>query len=192
MLSPCEHQEERNTEMKKLWILLSAILTVVTLAGCGGGGGGGGVNDDSVVSLSGTIDGTGSLTPSDSENIDHSHYDKVLIRPTHDGYVYVSMESTEMDPYIVVYQGTVGDPDYQIISDDDSGEINNAYCEFYASADETYMIMLTSSKPDNFGNYRYTIGIDSGSYSLSRGPKKSKDINDKPVIEPAKKASRIE
>ncbi|MEN6305776.1 MAG: hypothetical protein ABFD96_23830 [Armatimonadia bacterium] len=137
-----------------IWLLLLAV-PVLFVMGCGGDG-----HDRIDISRSGT------LTTSDILLADDSRADLVRVRATRDGFIHVTMTSSDVDPYLQVFEGAAYDfEDLQdlfddgklIDSDDDSGSGVNAELVFRAEDNQVYTIVLTTSEGNDLGSYRYTI-----------------------------------
>lgn len=130
--------------MKYAYAILACFFA---LAGCGGGGG-------SRAPLN--ITGYAELTHSDGVNRDGSLYDSRSFTATRDGWIQVSMSSTVLDPFIVVYRGT--NEDYEVGHDDDSGSRSDAVFFFHAERGKTYTAKFTTyGSGARTGTYSFTI-----------------------------------
>lgn len=164
--------------MKRSSMVLLCILTVgfvFLLSGCNSIGTG---TVNTVLSS-----GSGSLGPGDSIAQDGSYLNDVTFTPPRSGYVTIIMNSTSIDPYLLVYLGS--NDTNQLGSDDDNGPGTNAVFTFYVQSGVTYMARFTTSGPGaKPGNYTYSIAFSDRSIS-------SADKNDSPVKIPFDDSTKL-
>lgn len=153
-------------------------LLLLVLSGCGGGGGGNPLN----------IRNSGDLTFSDGRNNDGSLYDNYTFRATRDGWIQVTMSSTELDSYIVVYEGQ--DEGKQVGYDDDSGSDGDAIFVFWAYGGETFTAKFTTYGSGAItGHYKYSIKEITGDRLDTRATEPA-DTGKAPVAADAKRAKK--
>ena len=129
--------------MNYRWMILVCLLII---AGCGGGGGRDPLN----------VSGYADLTMSDGVNQDDSLYDSQSFSTTRDGWVQVTMSSSTLDSYLIVYRGVT--EDVEVGYDDDSGTKGNAVYFFHAGRGETYTAKFTTNgEGTHTGDYTFSI-----------------------------------
>ncbi|MCX6345058.1 MAG: hypothetical protein NT018_08285 [Armatimonadetes bacterium] len=157
--------------------LYFAIVFLVALAGCGGGGG----HRDPL-----NITGSAELTLADNENVDDSLYESQSFEATRNGWVQVTMSSTDLDPYILVYSGT--DENNEVGHDDDSGTSQNSVFFFSAEKDHTYTVKFTTyGSGAKTGHYTFTIKEVTGPDTKNQAIMLN---SAKPIQDPAMKRSK--
>lgn len=104
---------------------------------------------------------TGSLSSGDDQLDDGSHFDAWLFELSGPAEVEIGMRSTEIDPYISLYQGHPGSYGTHIGSDDDSGGMPNALLSASLSAG-SYTIMANSFEGGETGAYELSFDVASG------------------------------
>ncbi len=157
--------------------LYLTMVFLIALAGCGGGGG----HRDPL-----SITGSSELAIGDNENVDDSLYESRSFEATRNGWVQVTMASTELDPYILVYQGT--DENSELGHDDDSGTSQSSVFFFSAEKDHTYTVKFTTYGTGvDTGNYTYTIKEVTGPATTNQALMLN---STKPIQDPAMKRSK--
>ena len=103
--------------------------------------------------------GDGSITSSDTPLADGSYGDTIHFTTERAGVVIVSMSSSDVDSYVVVWSGSADDyTSYTLIGeDDDSGIGLDSLFGFLASANSTYTVRFCTSGASDFGPYKYLI-----------------------------------
>lgn len=125
-------------------VLLAALTVALLCGGCGG-------------DTKWPIEGAGRLQYGDVELVDGSYGDDIVFRAPHSGWMAVEMNSSMLDPYVVVYRGRYPNTT-EIASDDDSGFGNSALCTFYASQGTIYTARFTTyGSGPQVGEYYYVI-----------------------------------
>ena len=140
---------------RSILALVAVGVLILLVSGCGGGSGNG--LDTS---------GTGRLAPSDPEVVSGAHYDSLWLRPDHDCSVRIRMNSSQVDPYIVLWDAN----GYVLATDDDSGVGRNAELNVYLSGGVDYEVGLSTYAADSFGNYSFAIDEVSTTSSASVEP----------------------
>ncbi|MEI6501107.1 MAG: hypothetical protein WCP21_08775 [Armatimonadota bacterium] len=130
--------------MSRLILALAATTIVITLvSGCGGGGDNGWLPGN----------GSGTLSSSDQQVQSGAYYDSVWVRPDQDVTIRIRMNSTQVDPYIVLWDadGTV------LATDDDSGSGRNAELVVNLYAGNDYEVGFSTYAAGSFGRYSYSF-----------------------------------
>lgn len=136
--------------MKKLGLLALAALGLSVVVGCGGGGS----------SCGGYSSRNGSLNASDDIYAfsDRNRYADIWdVTACGDGTLTLTLNSTDMDPYVMIAQRTAPGTYLILARNDDSGGGLNSRLTYSASRGTTYSIICTSFS----GGYgSYNLGID--------------------------------
>ncbi|MCK5650347.1 MAG: caspase family protein [Gemmatimonadetes bacterium] len=103
----------------------------------------------------------GLLSSEDDQLDDGSHFDAWLFELSGPAEVEIGMRSTEIDPYISLYQGHPGGYGTHVGSDDDSGGMPNALLRASLSAGP-YTIMANSFEGGETGAYELSFVIAGG------------------------------
>jgi len=104
---------------------------------------------------------SGSLSSGDDQLDDGSHFDAWLFELSGPAEVEIGMRSTEIDPYISLYQGHPGEYGTLVGSDDDSGGMPDALLMASLSAGR-YTIMANSFEGGETGAYELSFAIAGG------------------------------
>ena len=132
--------------------LYFAMVFLIALAGCGGGHPAEPKVDPNLLYITGSAE----LTLADNANVDDSLYESQSFEATRSGWVQVTMSSTDLDPYILVYSGT--DENNEVGNDDDSGTNQNSVFFFSAEKDHTYTAKFTTyGSGAKTGRFTFTI-----------------------------------
>jgi len=138
-----------------------ALLLFLVLAGCGGSG-------------SGTIaEGYGDITSLDTVLGNGAYADKMIgLRAYKDGWVCVDMISSEVDSYLIAWEGSADDFDDVtfIGEDDDSGDYDpDARLVFPVYDGEYFSVKFTTYGSNDFGSYYYRVHyVDADYYTSTR------------------------
>ena len=138
-----------------------ALLLCFGLAGCGGSG-------------SRTIaEGYGDITSLDTELANGAHADKLLgLRAYKDGWVCVDMISNEVDSYIIAWEGSASDFEYDTFieeNDDADDYTHDARVVFPVYDGQYFSVKFTTYGPNDFGSYYYRVHyVDSDYYTSTR------------------------
>jgi hypothetical protein len=162
--------KKRSKEMKKSSIFLACILMIVSVflfSGC----------NSTTLGNATVLSGSGRLQAGDHTATDGSYIDDYTFTPQRDGYVTILMNSSSIDAYLLVYQGT---NDTTLLgSNDDSGPGTDAVLTIYVQNGVTYMARFTSSGAGaKTGDYTYSIR-----YSDRSVPADTTNDTSKPVID---------
>lgn len=147
--------------MQLLHIKLIGALSVTSalmLAGCGGGSSPK-PDNNGPFTVDGTIDSSDFFDKTDNRN-----YDIYQTDVTRDGTAEVDLDSNDFDAQIFVYRrNSNGDYGGVIAQNDDiNGSTSNARVTFDVKRGEIYRVIATSSRTQEFGNYRIFFSRELG------------------------------
>ncbi len=132
------------------------VTSALMLAGCGGGSSHNS-NSGGPFTVDGTIDSSDFFDQTDNRN-----YDIFVTEVASSGTAEVDMTSNDLDSELFIYRRD-SSGDYNLIAqDDDSGDGPDAAVSFKVKRGEVYRVITTSSREQEFGNYRVYFSRELG------------------------------
>jgi len=134
--------------LKCLVIGCVSLLLLFTLLGCGGS------SENNLIQQ-----GSSYLSSTDIHTVDGSYAEDLQFQAKKDGYIQVDMMSSDLDSYIVVWNGTAADPDASTLigNNDDGGVGHNARLIFASSRGAYYTCRFTTFRGGFSGSYDYSV-----------------------------------
>lgn len=135
---------------------LLGVTAALMLAGCGGGSSSNS-NKGGPFTVDGTIERTDFF-----DSTDNRYYDIFITEVASSGSAEVDMSSNDLDSQVFIYRRDSNGNYNLVAQDDDSGDGPDALVRFDVRRGEVYRVVTTSSRAQEFGNYRVFFSRELG------------------------------